>query len=99
MKGVDTCESGMVKLTIVNYSYWKYLVEEHLMYRELVEPIQNENVPIGKNANEGNMLIVRFWPLFESTLSGVCVKHVSTLTMHIDFGNILTSSSKKKTPL
>ena len=48
MEGAITYESDMVKLTIGNYSYKKSMMEDHLICKDLIEPIQNENVPTGK---------------------------------------------------
>ena len=48
MESAVTYESDMIRLTIDNYSYWKSLMEDHLICKDLIEPIQNENVPTGK---------------------------------------------------
>lgn len=46
----------MVKLAVDNYSYQKSMMEDYLIYKDLIGPIQNKNMPMGKNANEWNML-------------------------------------------
>jgi len=56
MEGAVTYESDMIKLTVDNYSYQKFMMEGHLICKDLVESIQNENLPTSKNANEWNVL-------------------------------------------
>ena len=39
--------------TVDKYSNWKFMIEGHLICKDLVELIQNENVLMEKNANGG----------------------------------------------
>jgi len=52
MEGVVNYDGDMIKLTADNYSYWKAMMKDHLICKDLVEPILNKNMPKGKNENE-----------------------------------------------
>jgi len=56
MEGVVTYDGDMIKLTADNYSYWKVMMEDHLICKDFVEPILNKNMPEGKNENEWKLL-------------------------------------------
>ena len=52
MEDVVIYASDMVKITVTKYFYWTSIMKDHLICKDLVEPIQNKNAPMGKNANE-----------------------------------------------
>ena len=46
----------MFKLTIDNFTYWRPMMEDHLYYIDLYEPILNQTMPEGKNQMEWEVL-------------------------------------------
>lgn len=56
MEDIVTYESDMVKLTVDNYSYWKAIMEDHLVCIDLAEPIYIEKAPAGRDAAEWKVL-------------------------------------------
>ena len=52
MEGVLTYDGDMIKLNVNNYSYWKVIMEDYLIYKDLAEPILNKNMREGKKDNE-----------------------------------------------
>ena len=56
MEGVVNYDGDMIKLTTNNYSYWKVMMEDHLIYKDLAEPILNKDIPEGKKENEWKLL-------------------------------------------
>ena len=49
MEGVVTYNGDMIKLTTDNYSYSKAMMKDHLICKDLTEPILNKNMPEGQN--------------------------------------------------
>jgi len=46
-----TFDGDMIKLTVDNYFYWKVMIVDHLICKDLANPILNKNMPEGKNEN------------------------------------------------
>ncbi|KAK4270030.1 hypothetical protein QN277_023118 [Acacia crassicarpa] len=42
----------MFKLTAENFTYWRPMMEDHLYYKDLYEPILNQNKPEGKEEKD-----------------------------------------------
>ena len=59
MEGVVTYDGDMIKLTADNYSYWKAMMEDRLICKDLAVPILNKSMPEGKNEIEWKLLIAK----------------------------------------
>jgi len=73
-------------------------MENHLICKDLVELIQNENMPKGKNANEWNVLnhkaVATIWKYIDRSL----FEHVSTFHNACKLWKHLELFIQKKTP-
>jgi len=73
-----TYESDMIRLTVDNYSYWKSIMENHLICKDLVEHIQNENALTSKSADEWNVLNRKAVATIRKYIDQSLFEHVST---------------------
>jgi len=77
MEGVVTYDSDMIKLTTDNYSYWKAMMEDHLIYKDLEEPILNKDIPEGKKENESKFLNRKAVAIIRKHIDRSLFEHVS----------------------
>jgi len=88
----------MAKLTVDNYSYWKSMMEDHLICKVFIEPIQNENMPMGKNANKWNMLNRKAVATIRKYSDRSLFEHMSTVDNAYKLGKHLESLTPNNTP-
>ena len=77
MKGVITYDGDMIKLTADNYSYWKATMEDHLIFKDLAEPILNKNIPKGKSEIERKLLYRKEVAIIRKYIERTLFEHVS----------------------
>jgi len=70
---------------------------EHLICKDLVEPIQNENMPTGKNANEWNVINCKDVATIRKYVDWSLFEHVSTFDNAYKLWKHLESLIQKKT--
>jgi len=82
MEGVLTYDGDMIKLNVNNYSYWKVIMEDYLIYKDLAEPILNKNMREGKKDNEWKLLNHKAIAIIRKYIARSLFEHVS------NFGNV-----------
>lgn len=80
MEGTITRDGDMFKLTAENYSYWKPMMEDHLYYKDLYEPIIKETMPEEKDAAERELLNRKAVAIIRKYIDRSLFKHMSTYT-------------------
>ena len=98
MEGVVTYDRDMIKLTADNYSYWKAMMEDHLICKDLAEPILNKNMPTGKNENEWKLLNRKAVAIIRKYIDRSLFEHVSNFDNAYELWTKLESLIQKKTP-
>ncbi len=98
MEGSVTYDGDMFKLTSENYSYWKPMMEDHLYYKDLHEPIISKDRPEGKNEKEWELLNRKAVAVIRKYIDKSLFEHVSTYTNAFELWTKLESMIQKKTP-
>lgn len=88
----------MFKLTTENYSYWKPMMEDRLYWKDLHEPITNENKSEGKGDKEWKLLNRKAVSMIRKCIDRSLFEHVSTYTNAYKLWTKLESVIQKKTP-
>ena len=94
-----SCHSygDMFKLTVENYSYWKLMMEDHLYYKDLHEPITHKNKAKGKKDNEWELLNRKDVAMICKYIDRSLFEHGSTYTNAYELWTKLESLILKKT--
>jgi len=81
MEGVVTHNGDMFKLISENDSYWKPMIEDHLYYKDLQEPITQKDKPEGKiTGKEWELQNQKAVAMIQKYIDESLFEHVSTYT-------------------
>ncbi|KAE8729765.1 hypothetical protein F3Y22_tig00003398pilonHSYRG00147 [Hibiscus syriacus] len=91
-------DGDMFKLTANNYSYWKPMMEDHLHYKDLHEPIIYKDNVEGKSDAQWELLNRKGVPMIRKYIDKTLFEHVYTYTNAYELWTKLESMIQKKMP-